>query len=56
MNEDIFYDEEKMNLLFIAKVISIFSGFSLKEISYMEKEQIDSYIETIKRSTNFAEN
>ena len=56
MNEDIFYNNKKMEMLFIAQMISMFSGYSLKEISNMEKEQVDSYIETLKRSINFAKN
>lgn len=54
-----FYEDEKdkkSELLFLATMVSMFSGFSLKEISYMEQEQVNSYIETFKRALNFAEN
>jgi hypothetical protein len=43
----------KKELLFIAKMISIFSGYSIKEISIMSQEEIDSYVKTFKRAGSF---
>jgi hypothetical protein len=43
----------KKELLFIAKMISIFSGYSIKEISRMSQEEIDSYVKTFKRAGSF---
>lgn len=49
-------EEEKLEMLFLATMVSMFSGYSLNEISNMEQEQVNSYIETFKRALNFAEN
>lgn len=49
-------EEEKLEMLLLATMVSMFSGYSLNEIANMEQEQVSSYIETFKRALNFAEN
>lgn len=49
-------NEEKKQAMYIALMISMFSGFSLKEISSMSQEEIDSYLVTLRRACKFEEN